>query len=98
MMKRIKLEGVKSLIRAVEATIELIFLTLVYYLVWRNLYDASLFPTYYGNGKYLLVAVYSVILLVIFQNFDGFRFGDHRLSEIIISQGIAIFIANVIIT
>lgn len=96
MMKRIKLEGVKSLIRAVEAAVELVTLTHVYYLVWRNLYDATLFPTYFGNGKYLLSAVYVLLLLVIFQNFDGFRFGYLRLSEIIISQGIAVLIANII--
>ena len=43
--------GIKSLIRGAEGILELCILALIYYFVWRNGYDASLFPLYLGKGK-----------------------------------------------
>ena len=95
-MKRKPLEGAKGTIRTIEAIAELSVLAFLYYYIWRNMYSEGIFPTYYGNGKYVLTGVYGLLVVVMFRSFDGFRFGFLRLSEIIISQGIAIAIANFI--
>jgi len=91
-----KMQGTKSTIRALEGIIEVALLSIVYYLVWRYGYDEGVFPAYYGNGKYALIAVYALLTIVAFFNFDGFKFGYLRLSDTLVSQGIAMLIVNVI--
>lgn len=97
MQKKIKNpEGAKSLIRSIEGLLEVCLLILLYYCVWRNGYHAGIFPAYYGYGKYVLSGVYSLLVVVLFFNFDGFKFGYLKRSEVLISQLIALFIANFI--
>ncbi|MBO4939208.1 MAG: sugar transferase [Oscillospiraceae bacterium] len=94
--KKRNLDGVKSTIRGIEGAIEITIVTLIYYFVWRNGYVEGTFPAYYGNGKYVLTGIYALLVLVLFFNFDGFKFGYLRLSDVLISQWIALFIANFI--
>ena len=96
MKNRKNLDGFKHTIRAVEGLLELAILTLSYYLVWRHVYDTGIFPAYYGYGKYVLAGVYALLILVLFQNFDGFKFGYMKLIDVIISQCIALVLANFI--
>lgn len=91
-----KLVGVKHTIRAIEGFAEILILTIAYYLMFRNGYDAGTFPTYYGNGKYVLLGVYALLTWVVFHNFDGFKFGYMKLIDNIISQWIAVGIVNFI--
>lgn len=97
MQKKIKNpEGAKSLIRSIEGLAEVSFLTLLYYYIWRNGYVEGVFPAYYGYGKYVLSGVYALLVIVLFLNFDGFKFGYLKRSDVLISQVIALFIANFI--
>lgn len=95
-MEKKDIHGVKSLIRGVEGLLEITVLTLLYYAVWRLAYADGLFPNYFGKGKYVLSGVYALIVIVLFFNFDGFKFGYLRLTDAIISQWIALFITNFI--
>ena len=95
-MNRNRLDGAKGTIRALEGILEVAVLTIVYYILWRKGYDRGVFPIYCGNGKYVLAGVYALLVVVLFNNFEGFRFGYLRLSEVIISQWIAVVIANFI--
>ena len=88
------INGIKGLIRSLEGILEIILLTLLYYYVWRHGYDQEAFPNYYGNGKYVLAGVYFLLVLVLFHSFDGFKFGYLRMADALISQWIALFIAN----
>ena len=56
-------EDTKGSVRAVESMVEVALLTVVYYLVWRNLYDFSMFAY---KGKYVLAGIYAVLLFVLF--------------------------------
>ena len=94
--KKRSLDGVKSTIRGIEGCIEITIMALIYYYVWRHGYAEGTFPAYYGNGKYVLTGIYAMLTLVLFFNFDGFKFGYLRLSDVLISQWIALFIANFI--
>ena len=97
MMKKKKdIHGVKSLIRGAEGLFELILLAVAYYLVWRYGYEEGVFPSYFGKGKYVLAGIYACLVMVLFFAFDGFKFGYLRLTNVIISQWIALFIANFI--
>ena len=95
-MNRNKLDGVKHTIRAVEGFFEILVLAVAYYLVWRKGYDLGVFPAYYGKGKYVLIGVYALLILALFRNFDGFKFGYMKLFDVIVSQWIAVIIANFI--
>ena len=95
-MNRKKLDGVKHMIRSIEGVFEIAILALSYYLVWRHIYDEGVFPAYYGYGKYVLAGVYALLTLVLFQNFDGFKFGYMKLTDVIISQCIAMVLGNFI--
>ena len=94
--KKKQISGIKSIIRSLEGFFEIFILALVYYLVWRRGYDAVLFPSYFGYGKYVLAGVYALLVLVLFFAFDGFKFGYIKMSEAILSQLISLFIANFI--
>ena len=95
-MKRKNLDGVKHMIRSIEGIFEICILTLCYYLVWRHVYGEGIFPAYYGYGKYVLAGVYALLILVLFRNFDGFKFGYMKLTDVIISQCIGMVLANFI--
>jgi len=92
-MDRRKLDAVKGTIFNIESALELILLTVVYYLVWKHYYHS-----YYeiGNGKYILLGVYAALVLLIFDNLDGFQFGKLRRLELALSQWIALGIVNVV--
>ncbi len=79
-----------------EGLLEVTILAIGYYFVWRQGYAKELFPTYFGYGKYVLAGVYAVLLLVMFFGFDGFKFGYLRISDALLSQWMAIVIANFI--
>lgn len=94
--KKKQLSGVKSLIRAAEGMLEIFILACAYYFVWRQGYEATLFPTYFGYGKYVLTGVYAVLVLVLFFAFDGFKFGYLRKMDALLSQWVSLLIANFI--
>ena len=93
---RKQLDGAKSIIRAVEGMIEIAAFVFLYYVVWRRGYEAGLFPSYFGLGKYVLMGLYGILTLVLFRSFEGFKFGYLKLSDVLVSQWIAMLIVNFI--
>ena len=89
-------EGVKSVIRGVEGIAEILILSVAYYLVWLYGYEKVDFPAYLGMGKYVLAGVYALLTMVIFFNYDGFKFGYLKLTDVFVSQWISLFIVNFI--
>ncbi len=94
--KQVKFDDIKSLIRRLEGLLEVVILTIAYYIMWRNTYPEGLFPTFYGFGKYVLVLPYIIMVLVFFHLTDSFQFGHQKLTEIFSSQLISMFIVNLI--
>lgn len=95
-IKKKDLHGAKSAIRAAEGFIEVAVLTLLYYLFWRYGYDEGIFPAYYGKGKFVLAGVYALLVLMLFFNFDGFKFGYLKTTDELMAQWIALLMANFI--
>lgn len=90
-------ENSKGLLRGISGFSEVLLLTLMYYVVWRVGYSEGLFPTYFYKGKYVLMGVYGLLLLLLFQNFDGFLFGRLRKTDVVLAQWIALLLVNFII-
>ncbi len=86
----------KRTIRRLEGLIELTALTVLYFVVWRFAYQGVIGPNYFGRGKYLLAAIYFILLLILLYLGDSFKFGHRKLSEVLISQWIALLIVDVI--
>ena len=94
--KKKQISGVKSLIRGLDGLLEVLLLSIAYYLIWRHGYNSELFPTYFGFGKYLLAGVYALLVVVLFSAMDGFKFGYLKATDALVSQWIALFMVNFI--
>lgn len=96
MQKKKTLSGIKSLIRSAEGLLEIIILTVIYYSIFRNGYDGQLFPDYARYGKFVLCGIYALLVTVLFFGMDGYKFGYLRNTDVMVSQIIALCIANFI--
>ena len=92
MKNNIKHESTKGLVRLLESILEIAILSVIYYVVWRYAYsEPNLFAS---KGKYVLMGVYAAIMFFLFENMDGFKFGELRRLDLSLAQWIASFIAN----
>lgn len=95
MMARINDEDKKQLIRRVEAVLQVLIFTVLYYFMWKIAYSSMMFP-YLGKGKFILMGVYAVFMVVLFYYSDSFNYGNVKLADIIVSQWIDLFLVNFI--
>lgn len=94
-MDMVKNEEMKHFIKRGEAILQVMVLTVLFYAVWRS-YGTEIFPAYYGKGKYVLMGVYAALVVLLFHYSEGFNYGHSKLSDISVSQCIAIFLVNFI--
>lgn len=98
-MKKISrqaLDDTKGLLRMAQTLLEVLVLTILYYVVWRNGDpEGDIFGFRY-MGKYVLMGIYGLLLLVVFQNSDCTKFGQLQLPELIIGQMISLVAVNFI--
>ena len=86
-------EDTKGFVRLVETLLEVLILTVLYYFIWRNAYPDGGFLY---KGKYVLMGIYAVLMLVFFQNTDCTLFGQLRKADLMIGQVIALLLVNVV--
>lgn len=86
-------EDTKGFLRVAETLLEILILTVLYYVVWRKGYDL---PAFEYKGKYVLMGVYAVLLYAFFQNADCTMFGQLNRMDLIIGQIISLLIVNVV--
>ncbi len=92
-MSRGAYEDTKGFLRVAETLLEVLILTVIYYLVWRNSYDMF---AYEYKGKYVLMGVYGLLAYLMFQNADCTMFGQLNRVDLIIGQVISLFLVNFI--
>ena len=86
-------EDTKGFLRVAETLLEVLILTVVYYLIWKQGYEMSAFAY---KGKYVLMGVYGLLTYLIFQNADCTMFGQLSRIDLIIGQIISLFLVNFI--
>ncbi len=86
-------EDTKGFLRVAETLLEVLILTLLYYIVWERGYE---FYAYEYRGKYLLMGIYAVLMYAFFLNSDCTMFGQLNRVDLIIGQVIALLIVNVV--
>ena len=89
-----KFDEIKHTLRKIEGIFEVGILTAVYYFLWLFAYDVPTMHSFSGNGKWLLMGIYAFLTFILFLYCDGFKFGHLKLTDIVISQWISIFIVN----
>lgn len=97
MKKRRTLSGnTKGVMRRIEGFLELIVLSVAYYLVFKYGYDNAGFHLYLGRGKYVLTGLYALLSGLFIMNTDGFQIGNLRRFDLVMAQWIGLFITNFI--
>lgn len=86
----------KELFEKFECLIEVVLLALTYYVVWRNSYPSYLFHDFQHRGKFVLMGLYALILLLVMRMSEGFKYGYYKLTDVLISQWVALVIVNFI--
>ena len=86
-------EDTKGILRVVETLVEVVLLSLLYYVVWKIGYD---FYAFEYKGKYVLMGVYAALLYICFQNLDCTMFGQLNRVDLITGQIIALLMTNVL--
>lgn len=87
----------KNTVRKIESVIELAIMAIAYYLVWKyQIFDSEYFYPFLGRGKYVLMGIYFVLMLVIIHLCEGFKYGILKIADVLFSQWIAIFIVNAV--
>lgn len=62
-------------------------------IIWKMMYEEV---SYFRQGNYVVVLVYTIILLAFSTAYSGLKIGELRLREIIYSNGLAVVITNII--
>lgn len=93
---RNKYEQYKRLIMFLLGMLMVALLAAVYGYVWHKYYLIYLVYPFLGRGNLLLIAVYAIIVAILFNVYSGFKFGYLRLTDLIFSQGLCVVMANVI--
>ena len=86
-------EDMKGFVRVAETLLEVVILTLAYYIAWKKGYDLEYFAY---KGKYVLMGVYAVLLYALFLNSECTMFGQLHRVDLIMGQIISICLVNVI--
>ena len=94
-MKRARMDDIKSTVRKIEALIEIVALALLFYMVWYGFYRMT-GHLFNGRGKFVLIGVYAFLILILFVYCEAFKFGYLRLTDVVISQWVAVSIGNFI--
>ena len=86
-------EDMKGFVRVAETLLEILILTLAYYIAWMKGYDLAYFAY---KGKYVLMGVYAVLLYALFLNSECTMFGQLHRGDLIMGQIISICLVNAI--
>ncbi len=72
-------------------------MAIAYYYVWKHMiFDSDYFYPFLGRGKYVLMGIYFILMLVIIHLCEGFKYGILKIADVLFSQWIAIFIVNAV--
>ena len=84
-------------IRKIETVIELLIMSVAYYYVWKYMiFDRAYFYPFLGRGKFVLMGIYFLLMLVIIHLCEGFKYGFLKIADVLFSQWIGIVIVNFI--
>lgn len=92
------MEGLKHnvAVRCVKA-LNVLLITIPFILCWRLYYASRIAYPFFGRGNWLVVALFVFVYIVFARVYDAFLLSLSRISEMMYSQGLAIFISDAIL-
>lgn len=72
------------------------FLTAIYGLVWVGYYNKIIYAPFFRRGNWMMIFIYGVLLVFFMQMYGGFKISMLRRGNLIYSQILAVFFANII--
>lgn len=86
----------KDLFPRLAGLLEVLLLTVVYYIIWDQYRVILNDGMFLFRGKIILMGVYAVIAYVVFKVCDSFDFGSLKLLDVTVSQWISVALVNFI--
>ena len=72
-------------------------MAIAYYFVWKyKIFDKAYFYPFLGRGKYVLMGIYFILMLVVIHLCEGFKYGILKIADVLFSQWIGIIIVNMV--
>lgn len=89
-------DDLKAVLRKGEGLIEVLVFAYIYGITWARYYrDLSTFA-FYGRGRFVIIGLYAFILILLFIQSEGIKFGSRKTFELIIAQSISLGLCNFI--
>ncbi len=89
----------KKLINFIARVVLISLETLIFAYIWYEFYSRNINNEniFYRRGNWAVIGIYILILFFFTKNFGGYKIGYLRISDICLSQLLAIFCANVVV-
>ena len=89
----------KKLINFIARVVLISLETLIFAYIWYEFYSRNINNEniFYRRGNWAVIGIYILILFFFTKNFGGYKIGYLRISDIWLSQLLAIFCANVVV-
>ena len=84
----------KGTVQSIETLLEVLLLSVLYFVFWWKTYDADLADSFSDYSRYMLVGVYAALVYLFIKNSDGFQFGQLRKADLAVAQWIALLLVN----
>lgn len=94
-----KRERYKKLISALEIVVLMLIHTYLYAMIWYGYYSGMVPKKlqFYRRGHWAVIAMYVLVLWLFIKLYGGFKVGYLRLFDVIYSQFLSLFCANVVL-
>lgn len=90
-------EQYKRIVRFFSSAVLLCAQMVLYWYIWKQYYNIRMEVPYNRTGHWLMVAVYGILLIIFSRLFGGLQIGYMKIGNMIYSQVLATFCANVMI-
>lgn len=87
----------KKIILFVVSLVSIMLMTAIFAYIWYNYYFDTMYNfKFYRRGNYVIIALYAVVLLFFSSMYGGFKIGQLRKVEVVLSQFLSLFLTNII--
>ena len=77
--------------------LDLIMISVIFGLIWIPLYGRNLYlQGFYRRGNWLVILLFAFLYYSFGRTYDAFQVSYHRISEMIYSQGLAMFMSDAV--
>ncbi len=85
----------KLLLRIVKA-LNVVLVTIPYGVCWFEFYANRIASPYYAKGNWAIIGLFVLLYICVGRTYDAFLVSYNRISEMIYSQALAIFVADAV--